>query len=214
MPPLPTINGIHRVAFSWRASASGPYAANVMHFYNASMDPDGLKTALDANVTTAMWAGCNNNVTCYQLTITPLDGTSATRLYTVSGSKWTGTGTASGIEPAASVVVSLKTANRGRRYRGRVYLPFPDEALVGDGSLTAATTTAQAAWDAFRTAMATASFPLHIASYGRSYHKTGGKGQPIVLTPVSWTAFSTAVTSITVEKVLGTQRRRQTRLRV
>jgi hypothetical protein len=214
MPPLPTISGIHRVAFSWRASASGPYAANVMHFHSASVDPDGLKTALDANVSTAMWLAVATTTVCYQLTITPLDGSSATRLYAVTGSKWAGNNVSSSIIPASSVVVSLKTAQRGRRYRGRLYIPFAIEEVVQGGSVTGSVSAAQAAWDAFRTAMATASYPIHVASYGRSLVKTGGHGGPITYTPVSWSPFSTPVTSTTVEQVLGTQRRRQSRLRV
>lgn len=214
MAPLPTITGVHRVALSWRAGASGPYAANVMHFYGASVDPDALKTAIDANVTAAMWVGMTSNTVCYQLTITPLDGTSATRTYAVSGTKWTGTAASVGTSPASAVVVSLKTNSRGRRYRGRIYLPFADETYIAGGSLSVTPTAGQTAWDTFRAAMATATFPLHVASYGRSYHKTGGHGAPITYTPVTWAGFSTAVTSCTVETVLGTQRRRQSRLRV
>lgn len=214
MPPLPTIDGIHRVAFSWRASLSGPFAANVMHFHGASSDPDGCKAAIDANVTSGMWPGVPTTCSVYQLAITPLDGSSATRLYPVTGAKWAGTATASGISPASAVVVSLKTAKRGRRYRGRVYLPFIDESAIAGGSLSVTPTAAQTAWDTFRSAMATSLWPLHIASYGRSFHKSGGKGAPITLTPVSWSAFSEPVTSCGVEQVLGTQRRRQSRLRV
>lgn len=214
MPPLPTISGVHRVAFNWRAGASGPYATNVMHFKGASTDTLALKNALDANVTTAMWAGCGVATNVYQLQITPLDGSSSTMIYTVTGTKWAGPAGSTGLIPAACVIVSLKTATRGRRSRGRVYLPFTDEGNVSAGSLDSAPTAAQAAWDTFRTAMTTSLYPMVVASYGHGYHKTGGKGQPIVYTPYTWTADSYVVTSSTVERVLGTQRKRQSRLRV
>lgn len=214
MPPLPVISGVHRVAFNWRVSATGPFATNVMHFKGASTDTLALKNALDANVTTAMWAGCGTTTNVYQLQITPLDGSSATVIYAVSGAKWAGSVVGTAIEPAPSVIVALKTATRGRRSRGRVFIPFPDETSVNNGSFSGTIATNQSAWDTFRTAMNTSLYPMVVASYGHGYHKTGGKGQPIVYTPVTWAPDSYPVTSCTVESVLGTQRKRQSRLRV
>jgi hypothetical protein len=214
MVALPVIAGIHRVAFQWRAAATGPFAVNVMHFYNPASDPDGLKTALDTNVTANMWVGASTATVIYQIAITPLDGTSATRLYTVTGTKWAGPSTPGDMIPAASIVVSLKTLERGRRRRGRIYLPFPIEGLCSNGVYTASLTTNQAAWDTFRSAMKTANWPLHVVSYGHSLHRTKTPGGGYALTPVTWTPDSRECVSSTVESTLGTIRRRQSRLRV
>lgn len=184
-----------------------------MHFSAASTDTLALKNAIDANVTTAMWQGCSLGTGVYQLSITPLDGSSATQIYSVSGTKWAGGGTAADYIPAAAAVVSLRTAKRGRRYRGRVYIPYPSETLCANGSFTATPSSAQTAWDAFRSAMATALFPMVVATYGHSLHRTKNPGGGYTLTPVTWTPDSTPVTATTVEQALGTQRRRQSRLR-
>jgi hypothetical protein len=214
MATLPTITGVHRVAFNWRVSTSGPFATNVMHFLAGSMTPSALRTAIDANVTTGMWVGIALGTAVYQLQITPLDGVSATEVFTVSGSKWAGSNTAGEYSPASSFVVSFKTGTRGRRARGRIYLPFPLESQIASGVSSGAVSGAQTAWDNFRAAMNTATAPQVIATYGHSLHKTKTSGGGYTMTPVTWTATSYLVTSTTVESVLGTQRRRQSRLRV
>jgi hypothetical protein len=213
MAPLPVIDGIHRVAFQWRIGAGGQTAVNVMHFHGASVDPGGLRTAIDTNVTATMWTGIVSTAAVYQLTITPLDGASATQLFSVSGTKWAGTITGSDFVPQAAAIVSLRTALRGRRNRGRIYLPFYSEQNIQNGTVFGTLTAVQAAWDAFRAAMKTASWPLHIASYGHSLHRTRSPGGGYVLTPVTWPPVSNEVISSSYELNLGTQRRRQSRLR-
>ena len=198
----------------WHITGSGATAVNVMHFHGASTDTLALKNLLDASVTAALWTHTVSAASIYQLSITPLDGTSATDLYSVSGTKWTG-GTASvDFVPQVAAVVSLRTAERGRRRRGRAFIPFIGEQYISNGAITTAVSTAQAGWDAFLAAMTTGSYPMHIASYGHSYHKSGGHGGPITYTPVTWPADSRAVTRATYETMLGTMRPRQSRLRV
>lgn len=213
MAPLPTINQCTRVAFSWRSGVSGPTAQNVMHFQTASTDTAALKTALDTNVTSPMWVGTASNCTIYQLSITPLDGQSATQIYQVSGSKWAGLGTPGDFSPATATVISLRTAKRGRRYRGRIYIPFQTEQYMASGTNSVAVTANQTAWDNFVAAMSTASFPLVIATYGHSMHRHKNQDGSYTITPVTWPADKTLVTTATVEAVYGTQRRRQSRLR-
>jgi hypothetical protein len=201
------------VALNWKNVTTGATAVNVMHFHGASVDPTGLNTAINAAVTTAMWGGLGTDSSVVQLTITPLDGTSATQIFTQSGSKWAGANGPGDYVPAVAGVISLRTAKRGPRYRGRIYIPFLQESVISGGRISASLTAAQAAWDAFRAAMNTASWPMHIATYGHSLHRTKTPGGGYVLTPVTWTADSTVVTAAVYEAALGTQRRRQTRLR-
>jgi len=210
---LPVINECTRVAFRWRIGSSGPTAVNVMHFGTASTDLDALNTALNANVSSAMWLHTVNLATVYELVMTPLDGTTATKLYTPTGAKWIGNYTGISYNLHTATVVSLRTQKRGRRYRGRLYLPFVAEDAATNGASTAAVTAGQTAWDTFRTSMATASFPLVVATYGHSLHRTKTSGGGYTLTPVTWPPEKTTVTSTTLEATFGTQRRRQSRIR-
>lgn len=213
MVALPNITGIHRVALTWRVGGTGPTAVNVMHFYNPAVDAVGLFNALNTNVTTAMWLGVMLNTSVTQVSITPLDGSSATQLFFPTGTKWAGTNASGDYSPATAPIISFKTAKRGRRYRGRLYFPFPAESVMGSGTNSIGVGTAQAAWDTFRAAMKTATFPLHIASYGHSLKRTKNPGGGYTLSPVNWTPGSEEVTSGTCETIFGTMRRRQTRLR-
>jgi hypothetical protein len=160
-----------------------------------------------------MWAVTSLTASVYQLAITPLDGHTATQIYTVSGAKWSG-GSASGdYLPSAAMVVSLRTSERGRQNRGRLFIPMVTETAVSNGSITASLTACQAAWDTFRANMTTALMPMHVASYGHSLHKHKNPDGSITYTPVTWAAHSNAVVSSAVETVLGTMRPRQSRLR-
>lgn len=213
MAGLPTIAGCMRVAFSWRSTGSTVTAVNVMHFGSASTDTLALKNALDTNVTSSMWLQCSTAAGIYQLAITPLDGTTATQLYTVSGTKWSGTQPNNDFQPATAVVLSLRTAVRGRQNRGRIFLPFVQETVTTTSTYSGTIATQQAAWDTFRTAMKTASFPMQVASYGHGYHRHKNPDGSILMSPVTWTAHANEVTSTLVESALGTMRPRQSRLR-
>jgi len=213
MAPLPNITGIHRVAFYWHFGSGGPTAINVMHFFGASVDPNGLRNALNSNVAANMWIGVHSGASIYQLGITPLDNSTATQIYQVSGANWTGQTAGGDYVPQVAGVVSLRTAVRGRQNRGRVFTPFINEAVISNGSFSGSLTSVQTAWDTFRTSMKTASWPLHVASYGHSLHKTKSSSGVITLTPVTWTPHSNEVITSTYETVLGTMRPRQGRLR-
>lgn len=213
MVALPVIDGVHRVAIMWKYGASGPTAVNVMHFKGAAADPAGLWTALDANANANMWLQASSSMTAYQVAITPLNADGATQIFTPAGAKWAGVGTPGDYSPATAVVLSLRTAKRGRRYRGRLFLPFPTETNMTSGAYAAVIATQQSAWNTFRTAMTTATWPMHVASYGHSLHRTKNPGGGYTLTPVTWTPGSELVTAATIESAFGTMRRRQSRLR-
>jgi hypothetical protein len=215
MAGLPIINGIQRVALLWKFGNTGQMAVNVMHFSTASTDTLALKNALDTNVTANMWLQTRTDAQITQLSITPLDGTSATQIYAVSGTKWAGPGaTTADIMPQVTAVLSLRTSQRGRQNRGRLYLPWVTEDKAQSGAYTATFGTQQTAWDTFRTAMATALMPMHVASYGHSLHKHKDPNSgTITYTPVTWTPHSNAVVTGTIEAMLATMRPRQSRLR-
>lgn len=178
------------MAFVWTNGAGGS-AANIMHF--RATTATALFTALNANVTAAMWGFPASAWSISSVNITPLDGTSPTVINPVSGVKWTGTGGADSI-PSCAAIVKETTNKRGKSYRGRIYLPNVGETSQTNGALVASIVlSSQAAWDTFYTAMSTATCIPAVASY----------------------KFSTAenVVKFTVEGMAGTQRRRQSRLR-
>jgi len=195
MPPLPVIVDTFRVAFTWEAA--GQHAVNVMHFFDSlgTQDADDLHTQILANADAGMWATVSNQAHMVDLAITPLDGTSATSEFAVPTSNADFAGqTASEYVPAVAVLVKLTTAVRGRSNRGRVFVPFTGEAVMGDGQVGSGPIgTMQTAWNNWIAGMAAVDFPQVVASYLHSNQHE--------------------VTNVIVEDIVGTQRRRQSRLR-
>jgi hypothetical protein len=190
--PLPVITNVYRVAMVW-TGPGGQRATNVIHIRKASSNASAVATAVDANVTANMWQQVVNSASVTRLDVTPLDGSGATASLAVSGAKWTGTAGAVDAIPAFAEVVTLRTSLRGRSYRGRVYIPFIGESAQANGSMTG-TAAAQTAWTNFIVAMAAAAQSVVVASY---LHATAQD-----------------VTSAIIQTIGGTQRRRQSRLRV
>lgn len=193
MPALPIIADTYRVAFQW-VGQSGQSAISVLHFHKTGGTAAGVASDIDTNIAANMWTHTNTNTKVTALHVTPLDGSSSTFVLGVTGSKWAGTSGAADTSPASAVVVSLRTALRGRSNRGRIFLPFCTENVISDGSLLSANVAiGQAAWNSFLAAMVSPAAQLVVASYKLAQQH--------------------AVTSILYEQALGTQRRRQERLR-
>jgi hypothetical protein len=96
--------------------------------------------------------------------------------------------------PQAASIVKLRTAKRGRSYRGRIFLPFLPEGGQNNGTLNAGDVAqAQTAWDDFVVDIAGNDCSLVVASYK---HQT-----------------AEVVTTVLVEGEAATQRRRQSRNR-
>jgi hypothetical protein len=193
MPPLPVIAHTIRVAFKWSNAVFLRPAVNVMHFSSDSYDIPSLITAIDANVTAAMWQQTNTDSHIAEYTLTPLDGSSASVVHaTGSPAKFSGPQSGGDLLPQVAVLVKLNTASRGRRARGRAYLPWCQEGVVANGIYNATARAAQqTAWNSFRSAMASASKPLQVASYANPSAED--------------------CTAATVESLTATQRLRQPR---
>jgi hypothetical protein len=190
MAHLPVIAGTFRVAFMWD-NGSGTTAVNVMYF--SAANTIAVTTALDANATAGMWTLISNAFGVKRLIVTPLDGTSVTVTYPVTGAKWTG-GTAGDWIPNEAIIVKETTMKRGKSYRGRIYLPYVTEASQINGVLTpASVATMQTAWNAWYVAMSAATVI------------------PVVVSQKLATKENIA--TLTVEPVAATMRRRLTRLR-
>jgi hypothetical protein len=203
--PLPVIANVFRCAFTTHDAATGLNAVNVMHVRAASSG----KTPTDVwNCINAHWTGNQQahegvSTTVTQFAITPLDGSTATQIFaTGGGAKYVGNSSGDTM-PAVAALFTIRTLLRGRQNRGRLYLPFVSEGSATNGFLTSGVQGGlQTAWLTFFTGiLADATTPLTpgVASYDRAH---GGAS-----------AHFTPEFSSSVESVLATQRRRQTRLR-
>lgn len=200
MIPLPVIANVYRVTFNWHESTTGMHAANVLHFQRSAGTAIDVFNTLNANVTANMWYCTPSTAKISSVDIIKLDGSSGTVNFATSTAGWIGQGSAADFVVAGAYIVKFVTGVRGRANRGRIYLPWPTESQIAAGNTNATAVTAmQSAWTTFLSAMTTATNFLVIASYDR---KHGGAG-----------AHSTIVNVVTPELVMGTQRRRQQRLR-
>lgn len=191
--PLPVIAGVFRTVLHW-SGPGGQSAINVMHIDGGSVPSAAVMAALDAHVTSAMWAFTSGTFSVTQVSITPLDGITATSTFTpATPANWTG-GISGDVIPATAALVKFTTSRRGRSFRGRLYMPGVTEAVQNGGVLDPSNrTTAQAAWATFTTTMSGSGFPIVVASYKM--------------------ATSNVLFNVLVEGIAATQRRRQGRLR-
>ena len=164
-----------------------------MHFRSSALSASEVGALIVASATETMFAPMVSTAGAATASITPLDGISATEEYGLEVPPFVGT-TEGDWVPAASVIVSLYTTKRGRSYRGRIFLPFIGEAAISDGILeTPSPPTLNDAWVDFLSAMLAGGAPIVVASYKL--------------------AVATNVNATITQSFLGTQRRRQTRLR-
>lgn len=210
MALLPTIANTYRVTVQGTQANSGVFA-NVMHVRwkgAGSPSPSDI-TTLDTSLI-RLWAGtdyssghpwlyyCPAGTHLVQATYLPLNGTGLA--YTVAHAN-AGAGAGNMLPAECAPVLTLRTDYRGRRYRGRMFLPAPVvSATSSDGTLTASLITAIIAqWNGMVTAIVANWEPV-VASYGHSMTKAG---------PVSWSPFATPVTSATMDVFVDVQRRRK-----
>jgi len=205
--PLPVIPFTWRVTLNWQDDTTGQIAANVLHIRNTGgdNDDDALTSVLDAAVDSQQWDPMADAWEMKFFEMLALDGVSTTAVHVPANPLvWQGH-TGGQYDPAVSCVISLRTGVRGRANRGRIYLPSPAESQRGYGRLTdGSETTAAAAWANFlndlNTGVGGSTWELVVASYDRKHNGLG--------------AHATPVSGLTVEPVLATQRRRQSRLRI
>lgn len=194
--PLPTIADVYRCTVLWDPVA-GLSPRNIFHIRTASGDVTAIGAAINDAFDTLsdnMWRGLGSGFEATSLDILPLDGSTATVSVGLDPS-WVG-GAGGELSPASAVVVSLHSEQRGSRGRGRLFVGPVGETSMENGQVLAATQTEMAEmWGAFIAALpeASPSLELVIASYAH--------------------ADAHAVTSVRIDTLLGTQRRRQDQLR-
>jgi hypothetical protein len=196
---LPVIADTYRCALHWTSNVAGQ-AVNIFHVkgpHSGYPNSQAVFTCIDAHVTTGLWTFISSNLTADSMTITPLDGVTASSTIAITpAAKWSGQSAGEAI-PNMANLIKLTTAKRGRSYRGRLYLPNVGEPDQTNGKLAVAKVpTTTTAWNTFIAAIgtdATTSLIMGIASYTHS-----------TIDPVI-NAFC--------EGTAATQRRRLTRLR-
>lgn len=205
LPILPTV---FRCAISHAFGAGGVAATNVIHVSSATLTPSQVLTALNGAAAVGMFDATTLDLSAHSAVVTKLDGATPSIEGALASPAWTGTGAAGG-SPASAAVITLKTTQRGRRHTGRVYIPWIGEDKMGSGSLDAASAaTMTAAWTTFIANCITAGIPLHVTSYGFD-----GVAPPPKPVRPAFAATTVQVETASAGASLGTQRRRQSRLR-
>jgi hypothetical protein len=113
---------------------------------------------------TSVLANCHSSTTTQYVYYLPLDGLSL-----ASTIPMINTGSASGgnpLPPEVAEVLTLRTNNRGRSYRGRIYLPAFTTSQATTGVITAAAINGiTTQFNAVQTALRTGGGELGVASY-------------------------------------------------
>lgn len=197
MPPLPVIADVYRVTLAWNTN-HGVSPRNVIHVRSASSDV----LEIGANIIEAwtvpdplpLFKCVDSGLSVATLEILPLDGVTAS--VTIGATGQGGGGGVGETIPNGAGVVSFHTAQRGARGRGRLYAGPITEASQANGIIDGSILELMVeGWGTFITALPTqsASPELVIASYVH--------------------ADAHPVTSLRVDNLMGTQRRRLDQLR-
>jgi hypothetical protein len=212
--PLPTIAGVVRVQVRG-ATAYGTRWVNVLHLKKNTGSPGPSDYAAIVVLLNQLYggptfggggagllSGCNSSTGLFDYTFTSLDSSIASVVLSGSAS---GTGVVNSLPPEVAEVMSLRTSSRGRRYRGRIYLPpFTINQVLANGNLASSFATSLPAQCAgFQTALGALATPYQwgVASYGYSLLKNGTVSQ--------WTAFWTLISSYSFDLLPDVQRRRK-----
>jgi hypothetical protein len=213
---LPVIAGVVRASVRGALPSGSPWV-NVVHFRYA--DGASAPGSTEINLlhpkflrlyTGTAYAGgvawlnrCKSSVTLIDITYTPLDATSLSVVKTVNAAG--SNATLNQLPSEVAMVLSLRTATRGRRYRGRIYLPAPAyDQLTTTGGVDTGTanlggqTVAQ--WTGMAADILTNQWKPVVASYGKGTNHG---------TPTTWAPFATDVVAATVDGQFDVQRRRK-----
>lgn len=192
---------------------------NVLHFqYAAGASTPGTTeiAALDALLVrlyfgaalgtgTQWFANCPSSTTLEQIDYVILDGSSLGS--TIPHAQVGVTG--SPLPPEVSPVLTLLTGKRGRRYRGRIYLPTPNlTAADSAGQIaTGVRTSIQNQFLGLMTQLASIQWAPVVASYGHG--QTTDKVTKVV-TKTTWPPFATPITAVRMDQFFDVQRSRKT----
>jgi len=196
MADPPIISDVWRVTVNY-ANVGGVRPVNVFHLRSPSGDreeiADAIRDACDGKV---LMNGMSPDFAPSTFTLLPLDGASASSVHDIAPSTW-GTSSADGDwSPATAAVVSLRTAVRGPRGRGRLYIGPIVEEGIANGSLLGDT-------------------PVDLADAWASFGADLASGDPAIALGVASYVHEdfNPLIGLSVSPIVGTQRRRQDQLR-
>lgn len=162
--PLPVIANVYRCSLVFNRVV-GVKPVNVFHVRLAASSETAIGTKIVASLSSNMLRPMSSSFGIDHVTVLQLDGTSAGLDFPVTGVVGQ---TAGDIIPAGAALISLRTAVRGPRGRGRVYVGPICEAAQANGILDPTTVGAMTtAWSTFLGALNTGTTPMEpvIASY-------------------------------------------------
>lgn len=193
---LPVIPNCYRVTWNF-ASYAGVTPRIVQHYLWASGDAEEFGETFWDTMNGGLWSPMHSNFEPQSLDIIKLDGVSATVNVPRAGFFLGDTCEGSGeISPASAAILKIGTNIRGPRGRGRSFVGPLCESTMSDGVLD--DTWLDGMYGAWQTFLPNLSLldPVIVLAVASYKHE---EAQP--------------VQSLSVEKVLGTQRRRQQQLR-
>lgn len=193
--------------------ASGKQVKNVLHgqvaagFNATSAVAQAVYAAIIASGSwTAYKAFINANAQLAAVNLRDLR-TANMPVVSSTGAATPGTGAATALPPGSALVISERTAQAGRGFRGRIYLPGLDSSALtaATGAATAAANTAAVNFvTAVQTALTASAITLSIANPARQAY-TGRKGRAIPARPAGVVNVTSLVARLTA---LTSQRRR------
>jgi hypothetical protein len=193
MPPVPTIAGVYRIVLLWLPQG-GISPRNVFHIHTATTDVDEIADNLSAAFNDHQFDPKASDNNFLQIEITPLDGHTAGTIHTM-GHTTQGTGTG-GLMPSTAAVLSIRSAQKGAQGRGRQYIGPVTEDKAQAGIL-----------DPTSQGLVTDGWVDFAASIDLSM------GAQLGVASYTHAAFYPE-TSLSCDRLVGTQRRRQDQLRV
>jgi len=191
---------------------NGKTAYNVLHatvaggFSATSAVAESVFTAIKAAAGWTSWkANVNSGVSLAGVDLRDMRSANQPLVASTSAAS-AGTGAGTALPPGDALCVTLRTANAGRAFRGRVYLPGLDSSALAAGGVAAAgtVTNSSAFVTAVQTALSGQSMTMAIAQPARAAY-TGSTGAA----HAARAAAMATVTSITTRNnIIDHQRRR------
>lgn len=200
--PLPVIPGVVRCTVGGQCTGGGRWA-NTWHLRLISLvDPTVTQLVVAQNFMQTFYSSqvmpkCAAATTLDSLGMTPLDGTSGAVAFTLNVA---GSGIGVPLPAETSLVLSLKTGGRGRRARGRVYLPpFTTDAVAPDGHATVGVVgSLLTGFEADRGGLTSGGWEIGVASYGRSV-KVNHTTSPKTYAVTTWPPFFSPLTAASID---------------
>lgn len=166
---LPVIPDVSRCAIEWQTSGAGASAVSVLHIWSSTItDPYAVGTLLETLIPNNCFLFTSDDAHATQVTVTPLDGISASGVVPLT--TWDGQATGE-VVPQLSAMLQMHTIERGPARRGRMFMPYLTETVMDEGRCDETLrATCAAAWEDFQDALVAVDAGFTVASYKNEDH--------------------------------------------